>query len=62
MIGFLGRMTLAVIVTAMLVFGGLLVVANHNSDACRRDTYTHPYKQHRMHDGGWAHAYPHHTS
>jgi hypothetical protein len=62
MIGFLGRLTLTVIVTAMLVFGGLLVVANNSSDACRRDTYSHPYKHLRQENGGWNHAYPHHTS
>ena len=44
MIGFLGRMTLAVIVTAMLVFGGLLVVANNNSDACDGHGTEHVYK------------------
>ena len=44
MIGFLSRMTLAVIITAMLVFGGLLVVANNSSDACDGHGTKHVYR------------------
>ena len=44
MIGFLGRLTLTVIVTAMLAFGGLLVVANDSSDACDGHGTEHVYR------------------
>ena len=59
MISFLGRMTLAVIVTAMLVFGGLLVVANDSSDACDGHGTKHVYKIERIGNTTY-HYYDHH--
>ncbi len=57
MIGFLGRMTLAVIVTAMLVFGGLLIVYSNSGNASAK--YSHHYVP-KQHNSTWVHVYPHH--
>ena len=58
MIGFLGRMTLAIIVTAMLVFGGLLVGYSNSGNASTR--YFHHYVPEQGNNGTMVHTYPHH--
>ena len=58
MIGFLSRMTLAIIVTAMLVFGGLLVVYSNSGNASTK--YSHHYVPKHHNNGTMVHTYPHH--
>lgn len=46
MAGFLGRLTLTIVMTVMFVFGGLLIVTSQNDDA-----HAGHYKKYKYVDG-----------
>ncbi len=53
----MGRIVLTVILTAMFVFGSMLVLTGNDSDAAN---YKHHYKHKHKQGGSLDHAYPHH--
>lgn len=54
MIRFVRRLVLTIIITAMFVFGGMLVLMSPDEASAAR--YTHPYEAKRG-----SHIYAHHT-